>query len=90
VHTPALRWLSRHKASLTLRMARFSSLNWTKTACSQQIQLISAGDLGCATMVTRTRSAWNAPQLLRNCHLQQVLVEYTAHPEACFHCPAAG
>ncbi len=87
VQSLPLRWLPRHKACLTLPDGEAFQPNLDEDGLLKQIQLDLGQVISAAPRLVYPNATWPAtrnnllPELLPN----QVLIEYTAHPEACFH-----
>ncbi len=85
--SPPLRWLTRRKAVLRLPRGEESDQNLDEQGRLSQIQL----DLGQVISASRRplypNRAWDSTSnnSLPEVSKREVLVEYTAHPDACFH-----
>lgn len=82
-----LRWESRRKACLTLPEGERFQPDMSSDGLLQQIQLDMGQVIAATPRPVYTREQWpetynnQFPEISSN----EVLIEYTAHPEACFH-----
>ena len=82
-----LRWETRHKALLTLPEGESFQLDLNEHGLLQQIQLDLGQVISATPRLVYPDQGWsetynNMPPVRSE---RQVLIEYTAHPEACFH-----
>jgi hypothetical protein len=87
VHSLPLRWQPRQKACLTLPEGVTFQLELDEDGLLKQIQLDLGQVISAAPRAVYPNETWPATRnnLLPELAPNQVLIEYTAHPEACFH-----
>ena len=89
VRSLPLRWHPRRKACLTLPDGETFRPEMDDNGLLQQIQLDLGQVISAAPRPVYPNETWPATRnnLLPGYSANQVLVEYSAHPEACFHLP---
>jgi hypothetical protein len=87
VQAQPLRWLTRRKACLTLPEGEAFQPDLDEDGLLKQIQLDLGQVISATPRPVYPNETWPATRnnLLPEMSPNQVLIEYTAHPEACFH-----
>jgi hypothetical protein len=87
VHSLPLRWQPRQKACLTLPEGEIFQPGLDEDGLLKQIQLDLGQVISAAPRPVYPNQTWPATynNMLPELSPNQVLIEYTAHPEACFH-----